>query len=162
MTNLNIVASPYIFFIVANGCGFGFEVVSRGNRQCEHIDAVATISGGQAVPNGVGASGTLTNLHIVAFPNIFIIVANSSSFRSIVGRIDSQCQRIDTVAAINGMISGGMCAFLADLSSLPHYRQLVIADGIIFREAIYRINGNNQNVHIVATILIVNSISIGT
>ena len=123
LTNLDVfVTFPNILFVVANRCGLGLEVVSRGDVQRELVNAVAAIDGLQAVPNGVSAFGQNADFHFVTFPYIFFIVANRGGFRNEIGRIDGQYQRIDTVASVASMVVGRMCAALANGFSLPYNR----------------------------------------
>ena len=99
---------PYIFFIVANCGGHGFEVIGRGDGQGQLVNAVAAVCRAETVPNGVGVSGTLADLDVfVTFPNILFIVANRGGLFFVVGRGDGQHQVIDTVAAACGVVVSG-------------------------------------------------------
>ena len=159
--DLHVVAFPNVGFVVA-GDACVLRIEGRGDDQGKLINAVATIDGLQAVPNGVSAFRQNADFHIVAFPDIFLIVANCGGFRNEIYRVDSQCQRIDTVASGGSVIVGRMSAALANGSSLPYNRQLVGANGIVFSEGVYRIHGDFHFVHIVAAIIIVHSVGIKT
>ena len=109
LANLDVfVTRPYILFIVANRGGHGFEVIGRGDGQGQLVNAVAAVCRAEAVPNGVGVSGTLADLDVfVTFPNILFIVANRGGLFFVVGRGDGQHQVIDTVAAACGVVVSG-------------------------------------------------------
>ena len=155
------MAFPNVGFVVA-GDACVLRIEGRGDDQGKLINAVATIDGMQAVPNGVSAFGQDADFHIVAFPNIFLIVANCGGFRNEIYRVDSQYQRIDTVASVDSVIVGCMSAALTNGSFLPYNRQFVVANRVVFSEGIYWIDGDYHLEHIVATKIIVHCVGVNT
>ena len=96
------MAFPYIFFIIANCSSLRIEETGV-NGQIQLEDAVTTVCGLQAVPNGVVASSQQADLFVVAFPDIFGIITSESFVFSIIYRINSQVQNDGAVATELGL-----------------------------------------------------------
>ena len=97
-----LVTLPYVC-LIGTGAAFVFSIESWIDSQSQLIYAVAVVHCFQAIPEGVGTFGQKTDLHIMAFPYIFFIIANCSSLRIEETGVNGQIQLEDAVTTVCGL-----------------------------------------------------------
>ena len=160
LPDLHVVTFPNILFIVANGSGFGLEVVGRGDGQYKGMNTVATEAySGQTVVEGVNTCSELSDFNaFVTCPNVCFIVANGSVFGlEVVSRGHHKRQFIHAVTFIHCLqaVPDGVDTFCqvadSDVFVFLPYIVFVVANVIALFKIEGRIDGQIQMYDTVAT-----------